>query len=71
MPDALLEAVSLTNHYRDLVAVDGLDLAVRSGECYGRRERESRGSPLRRTGTSSRRRSPLYTSCLILMASFH
>jgi len=35
MPDALLEAVSLTKHYRDLVAVDGIDLAVRAGECYG------------------------------------
>ncbi|HEY5719257.1 MAG TPA: ABC transporter ATP-binding protein [Gammaproteobacteria bacterium] len=35
MPEPLLQAVNLSKRYRDLVAVDGLDLAVRAGECYG------------------------------------
>jgi ABC-2 type transport system ATP-binding protein len=34
-PEAALRCTGLVKRYDDVVAVDGLDLAVRSGECFG------------------------------------
>ena len=34
-PDVLIEAIGLRKHFGDLVAVDGIDFAVRRGEVFG------------------------------------
>ena len=35
MTPLAIECRGLTRHYEDVRAVDGLDLAVRPGECFG------------------------------------
>jgi ABC-2 type transport system ATP-binding protein len=35
MPDAVLRVTNLRKEYKDVVAVNGLDLEVRRGECFG------------------------------------